>query len=338
MTRAPADLLAVDGGGSKVDAALLRRTGEVLAAVRVLGRDHDGEPDGGYFRMVARAVERLGAERGGGDGPLARLGVFCMAGADLPADDRRIAGWLRREGWAEDRILRNDSFAILRAGTERSWGVAVVCGYGTNCAGVSPEGRMYRLPAVGPISGDWGGGRAIGGEALFHAIRAEDGRGRRTALRQAVPAHFGMRRPRQVMEALYFGRLAEDRLVELPPIVFRAAADGDAVALDIVERQAEEIACMAGTAIRRLRMRDLDVDVVLGGGIFRNRFRPFFERIEGRLREVAPDVRMTVLEAPPVVGSALIGLDALEATRAAQARARRDLTHERMRAETLGRT
>lgn len=334
MTRGAADLLAVDGGGSKVDAALLRRTGEVLAAVRFTGRTRDGEPDGGYFRMVAGAIERLRAERGGGDGPLARLGVFCMAGADLPADDRRIAAWIRREGWAEDRVIRNDSFAILRAGTERTWGVAVVCGYGTNCAGVSPTGRMYRLPAVGPISGDWGGGRALGGEALFHAIRAEDGRGRRTALRASVPAHFGMRRPRQVMEALYFERLAEDRLVELAPLVFRAAADGDEVARSIVDRQADEIACMAGTAIRRLRMRDLDVDVVLGGGIFRNRFRPFFDRIEADLRAVAPAVRIGVLDAPPVVGSALLGLDALGATRAAQARARRDLTHERMRAET----
>ena len=40
---------------------------------------------------------------------------------------------------------------------------------------------------------------------------------------------------------------------------------------------------MAATAIRRLRMTRLDVDVVLGGGIFRNDDAPFFERIDAGL-------------------------------------------------------
>ncbi len=45
---------------------------------------------------------------------------------------------------------------------------------------------------------------------------------------------------------------------------------------------------MAATAIRRLRMQRLDVDVVLGGGIFRNDDRLFFDRIETALREQVP--------------------------------------------------
>jgi len=170
----------------------------------------------------------------------------------------------------------------------------------------------------------------IGPAALWYALRATDGRGDRTALSSLVPEHFGMRRPRQVMEAMYFGRLRYDRLVELPPLVFAAAADGDAVARSIVDRQADEIATMATAAIRKLRMRDLDVHVVLGGGIFRNDLAAFFERIDDGICAVAPRAHIVVLKAPPVVGAALLGLDRIKAPKAAYARVRAALTHDRL--------
>ena len=182
------------------------------------------------------------------------------------------------------------------------------------------SGADYSTVDVGyprTIAGDWGGGADIGEAALWHAMRSEDGRGERTLLASSVPAHFGLRRPRQVMEAMYFGRVSQSRVAELPPLVFAAAADDDTVARTIVERQADEIVSMAGTAIRRLRLTKLDVHVVLGGGIFRNAFAPFFTRIEDGVRRIAPTAGLRVLETPPVVGAALLGLDHLGATRAA---------------------
>ncbi len=327
MTR-PA-VLAIDGGGSKIDAALIGRDGTVLGAARVRPAERNGrEP--GDLGSVAGAVEAARRRAGLRDDvrPLAPLGVFCLAGADLPRDDRRILRGLDGRRWTAETLLRNDTFAVLRAGTERTWGVGVVCGYGTNCSAVSPTGRTYRLPALGWIAGDWGGGSDIGEAALWHAARSEDGRGSRTALATSVPAHFGMRRPRQVMEAMYFGRLSEARVAELPPLVFEAAAGGDAVARSIVDRQADEIATMAATAIRRLRMSRLDVHVVLGGGIFRTPFASFFERIGQGIGLIAPRAAVTVLQAPPVVGAALLGLDRVGASRAAKARLRDALTHD----------
>lgn len=334
--RRPA-ILAVDGGGSKLDAALVRRDGTLLGAARIRTVDDDGEPGtDGHMRQIL-AASRAAVSDAGLDPdrvPFASLGVYCLAGADLPSDDRRIATWLRRHGLTGTDLVRNDTFAVLRAGTERPWGVCVVCGYGTNCSGVAPDGRRFRLPAVGPISGDFGGGGDLGGLALWYAIRDEDGRGVPTSFRRSVPAHFGMRRPFHVMEALYRGRLDEQRLAELAPLVFREAAAGDAVALELVHRQADEVVTMAGAAISRLRMRDLDVDVVLGGGVFRNTWRPFFERIELGMHEIAPRSRVHVLEAPPVAGVALIGLDELGGSRPAQARLRAALTHRRLSSQT----
>jgi N-acetylglucosamine kinase-like BadF-type ATPase len=338
MTRRPA-ILAVDAGGSKIDAALLRRDGTLLGAARLRSTDHGGVGSADHLGLLVDAL--VPAVRDAGldpsHRPIADLGVFCLAGADLPADDRRIEAWLRTQRLAGEDLVRNDTFAVLRAGTDRPWGVGIVCGYGTNCAALAPDGRVMRFPAVGTISGDWGGGADIGGEALWHAIRAEDGRGEQTSLRELIPRHFGLKQPHHVVEAMHFGRLNEDRLVELAPLTFRAATGGDVVARKIVDRQADEIVTMAGTAIRRLRMRKLDVDVVLGGGIFRNRDEPFFERIRDGVRAVAPLARIEVLSGPPVIGAALIGLDRLHAGQPAQRRIRAGLTDHRLGAHTHGR-
>ena len=269
--------------------------------------------------------------------PVADLGIFCLAGADLPADDRRLLRWTRANGWAGTDVVRNDTFAVLRAGTDRSWGVGVVCGYGTNCSAVAPDGRITRFPAIGPLSGDWGGAGELGVMAAWHAVRSEDGRGEKTSLERSVPAFFGLKRPRQLMEAIYFERIDEQRLAELAPVLFSAAMHGDTVAREVVDRQADEVVTMAATAIRRLRMQRLDVDVVLGGGIFRNDDRLFYDRIETTLREQVPAAHLHVLTDPPVVGAALMGLDRLGARRAASARIRGALTHERLGAETLPR-
>jgi len=331
-------LLALDGGGSKVDAALLSADGRLLGAARweagvlqgpaVRG---DGEEIG-----LSPAIEAACADAGLDSDvrPVADLGIYCLAGADLPADYRRIEQGLVSQGWSADTVLRNDTFAVLRAGSERNWGVAVVCGSGINCAAVGPDGRTFRFPAIGHISGDWGGGHDIGMAALWHAVRSEDGRGEPTALAKLVPEHFGLGGPGELMEALYFGRVDEARLVELPPVVFKCATQGDRVSASILERLADEVSTMVVTALQRLGMADLDgFDVVLGGGIFRNGHRGFFDRIERGVRQVAMDFRVRVLTDPPVVGAALLGLDRLDASAQAGANARTALTHTRLERE-----
>jgi hypothetical protein len=75
-------------------------------------------------------------------------------------------------------------------------------------------------------------------------------------------------------------------------------------------------------------MARLDVDVVLGGGIFRNGFAPFFTRIEEGITSVAGRATVKVLTAPPVVGAALLGLDRIGAPRRATVRVREALSHE----------
>jgi N-acetylglucosamine kinase-like BadF-type ATPase len=326
-------ILAVDGGNSKTDVAMVGAGGEVLGAARGPGASHQALGVQGTMVALEALIAAACADAGGVDTvdrPLAEVGVWCLAGLDLPADDAMVAPEIARRGWTPQNLLRNDVFAVLRAGTERTWGVGVVVGAGMNCAGIAPDGTQARFPALGPLSGDWGGGRLIGEAAVGAALRGEDGRGPRTALERLVPQHFGLPTALAVVEAIYLGRIHEDRVLELPPLVFAAAAAGDRAAAEIVGRQADEVVTMATAAIRRLGLAARDVDVVLGGGLFRSDDPAFLARIRAGITAVAPAATLRQVTAPPVVGAALLGLDRTGAPPEAAQRVRASLTHERL--------
>jgi N-acetylglucosamine kinase-like BadF-type ATPase len=311
-----AAILAVDGGNSKTELLLAAADGRLLAHARGPTISHQAIAPG--FALTPRQRADLGMERladlarqalndaasTAATGPIARVGVLCVAGADFASDERLLLAALRRQGIVEEQFIFNDAFAPLRAGTDRPYGVSVICGAGVNAAAIAPDGRTARFPALGAISGDWGGSSGVGMAGLIAAVRARDGRGPRTALAELVPRHFGVARPQTVTRHLYEGRIAEDRIRELSPVVFDAAIKGDAVARDIVDRLADELATMAIALARRLRMTRDRYDVVLAGGVFRTPDRAFVERIRDRVRAALPGASVQRLDAPPVLGAA----------------------------------
>jgi N-acetylglucosamine kinase-like BadF-type ATPase len=319
-------VLAVDGGNSKTDLALIRSDGALLAHVRgPLSSPHHLGLDacvGLLEGMLDDAVSAAGIDRNGAR--VAEIAELFMAGVDFPAEERQLQQAVVARDWAARTVVGNDTFAVLRAGTARGWGVAVVCGAGINCVGVAPDGRQLRFPALGAITGDWGGGYDVGLAALSAAARSEDGRGPATSLERAVPAHFGLETPFELAEAIHAGRVANRRLIELAPVVFQEAA-GDAVAAGIVERLANEIVALAGVAITRLDLAREPVEVLLGGGLLRAGDGRLLGAIEVGLHELGEQIVVQRTSSPPVVGAALFGLDALGAGEDARARVRAEL-------------
>jgi N-acetylglucosamine kinase-like BadF-type ATPase len=332
---AVAAVVAVDVGNSKTDLAIVARTGEVLAAGRGPTVSHQQVGSAGAAEGLRRLVEEAMAAHGLDQArrPVAELVACSAAGADFPSDVRLIARGIRNLGLAPAETVTNDCHGGLRAGTSRSWGVCVICGSGMNCLGRAPDGREARFMALGELSGDWGGGGALGQAGLAAAVRAEDGRGPATLLEGTVSGHFGVATPGALTIAMYRGRVPWRRHLEIAPLVFEAAMAGDAVAREIVDRQADEIVAWASSAIRRARLARLDPDIVLAGGVFRTDDSTFYSRIERGVRAVAPRARLIRLGVPPVVGAALLGLDRLlggETPAGVEARLRAELTDGRL--------
>lgn len=303
-------LLAVDGGNSKTDAALIDADGRVLAASRGPTVSHQQVGLAGAGTALRRQVDALVAAAGlTAPAPVAGLAVLCLAGVDLPSDERALAAVHGRSGIGGTVVLENDTLAALRAGSPVPWGVGVVLGAGINAVGVAPDGRRARFAALGAISGDHGGGSSLGMDALGAAVRAQDRRGPTTMLATTVPAHFGLRRPLDVTMAIYGGRLDEARVSELAPVAVAAAAAGDEVALAILQTLAEEVASFVTAAIGRLAIGRLAVPVVLSGGVARGAGDLLAGPVTTLVRRVAPEATVMTLVDPPVVGAALLALD-----------------------------
>ena len=307
-----AAVLAIDGGNSKTEVALATADGMVLACVQVGGFTPHLDGMAGAVSVAGQGVALIRAELGlPADEPVAELLAAYVAGADFPVEVEALTAEFAGRGWAERTVVDNDSFALMRSGTSRPWGVAVVCGAGMNCVGIAPDGRHARFPAIGTVSGDWGGGPGIGETAHWFAVRAEDGRGAPTVLRKAVAEYFGFASMAELVEAIHFGRIADDRFGELAPLVFEVAGLGDEVALSIVERLADEVCALAFAAMGRLDLMDSEVEVVLGGGVLRARQPLLTAGIDRRFAERAPRAVLTVAAERPIHGAVLLGLDEL---------------------------
>ena len=312
-------VLAVDGGNSKTDLALVGEDGRLLAFARGAQSSPHHLGEDGCMGVLAGLVDEAGL-----DGRVASVATLCMAGVDFPREEERLAELVQARGWARSTTVLNDTFAVLRAGTEDGWGVAVVCGAGINCVGVAEDGRQVRFPALGVITGDWGGGVDVGLTAVSKAARSYDGRGRKTSLEQAVPAHFGFETPYELAEAIHRKEIPERRVLELPPVVFAEAAH-DEVAAEIVDRLASEVVVLAWTALSRLGLEERPVEVLLGGGLLRGENSRVVERIREGLRERSPVAGARVTGTPPIIGAALLALDSLGAGPEAQGRVRAEV-------------
>jgi N-acetylglucosamine kinase-like BadF-type ATPase len=322
-------VVAVDGGNAKTDLALLDATGALLSLVRGGGSSVHYLGIDGCVEVLESLLESAiaGAGLGPLDRPLASTAQMLLAGADLPEEQSALRARIEQLGWSERLVVDNDTVALLRAGTDRGWGIAVVCGAGINGIGRVGRGsnaREVRFLSLGPISGDWGGGADVGLEALAAAVRSADGRGPRTVLERAVPAHFGLPDALEVSRALHLGKMSTARLDELAPVVL-AVGDEDPVAAGIVRRLADEVVAFAGAALRRLELTEADPDVVLGGRLLRAVSPTVIETIARGVHELAPNARVVVAASEPIVGAALLGLDALAADASALARARAEL-------------
>lgn len=309
---APTDaVLAVDAGNTKTDVVVVGGDGRLLGSARGGGFQPPAVGTAAAVDALARTVTE--ALRLAGGPPVAQV-TACLANADLPVEERELTAALAARGWGGRTRVANDTFALLRAGLPDDGaahdGVAVVCGAGINCAGQRADGATHRFAALGALSGDWGGGGGLADAALWHAARAEDGRGAETELARALPRHFGLSTMRELIEAFHLGELTRSRRHELAPVLFAVATSGDRVAHELVRRQAQEVVSLASVALERLGLLEVATPVVLGGSVLAARHPQLHTGVLEGLEQRAPGARVRVATAPPVLGAGLLALDA----------------------------
>lgn len=295
--------LGLDGGGTKTAALLIDSSGQILGRGSAGGSNYHSVGMDTAFASVKQAVDEAL------QGRTPDAACFCMAGGDLPHDFDNLNAKMESLNLGAPLTIHNDVLGALRAGSRFPYGVAVVCGTSYNAAGISREGEEFRLPALGPPSGDIAGARRLATRALGAAFRAWDGRGEPTLLADMVLKALDAPDFPTVASRWGQGEISDDLLKSLAPLVFDASEAGDALARQFVYEQALELGNSANAMLRKVNLVDSDCDVVLGGSVFYGKGDLLMHTVQQTIREAAPNVQIKRLEILPVVGAVMLAAD-----------------------------
>jgi glucosamine kinase len=300
-------LLGIDGGATKTLAAVL----DVERAALHLGyggpsnQDAVGVQAAGHA-LFAAADEALAAA-GIGDEQL-DAAVLAVAGTDTEAVVAHV-----REQRAEDWIVVGDVVGAWATATGARPGVGVISGTGSNVFGVGHDGRAWRAGGWGHLLGDEGSGYWLGIESIRAALRDREASGPQTALSDAAAAFFGVSSVEALAALVYSKPLTKSEIAAFAIETATLAEGGDAVARQLYEAGARELAQQIGAVISRTGLRE-EFQVGLIGSAYKAG-PVFVDPLTRAIHALAPRARVAVVEMAPVGGSLLLAARACGAER-----------------------
>ncbi len=296
-------VLGIDAGGTKTVCLLADSQGTIVAEGRGPGANLHTAGELAVEKVLHAAMETAIGDRDITPAAIC-LGI---AGVDREDEATAVRAIMRRIGYKSRVLVVNDALIGLVAGARDEPGIAINAGTGSIVYGRNAQFEAARAGGWGHMIGDEGSGYWIGRESLAAVMRAFDGRGPQTQLAGEILAHFNVDDESRLPRIVYDRELPRVSVAALGPIAQRAAAQGDAVALRILERAAEELVLAARSVTTRLEMRGDAFTFYLAGGVFR--VVPWLvDELPRRLVEVAPRAQVQTLDEEPAVGAVWLAL------------------------------
>jgi N-acetylmuramic acid 6-phosphate etherase len=290
----------VEGGGTKTAWILVERSGDEL---NILDR---GTLPSSNFRLAT--PDRLRVIFSELPKQIDRAGVF-LAGCGT-AEDRHSLSNLCAEIWPSAKILTgSDRDSGLAAALGHGDGIVVNAGSGSSVTGRRGD-RIENAGGWGHILGDTGGGYFISIGALRLILREYDlHRGEVQLTAKILQA----RSLNNLDELVRWAQTADKmEIATLAPVVFEAAASGDARVMEIIEEGALVLCEYTEAVASRLHL--LAPKVMLLGGLF-HRDSIYTHAFRRRLKKNLPDARVATGERPPELGAAWLAAQMDELTK-----------------------
>jgi len=293
-------ILGVEGGGTKTAWILVERSGDELNIL------DQGTLPSSNFRLAT--PDRLHAIFSELPKQIDRAGVF-LAGCGT-AEDRHSLSNLCAEIWPGAKILTgSDRDSGLAAALGHGDGIVVNAGSGSSVTGRRGD-RLENAGGWGHILGDTGGGYFISIRALRLILREYDLHRGEVQLTAKI---LHARSLNNLDELVRWAQTADKmEIATLAPVVFEAAASGDARVLEIIEEGALVLCEYTEAVASRLHL--LAPKVMLLGGLF-HRDSIYTHAFRRRLKKNLPDARVAAAERAPELGAAWLAAEMDELTK-----------------------
>jgi N-acetylglucosamine kinase-like BadF-type ATPase len=283
--------LGIDGGQSSTAAMLGDAAGRVIGFGQGGPCNHVQGP-GGREKFLG-AIETCVAQAAPG---LAREEIRAVCGGFSGGPHDKEA--LLAEMFPASRIfVTTDALIALSGATAGEPGVIVIGGTGSIACGRNAFGETARAGGWGYVFGDEGGAFDITRQALRACLRAEEGWGPPSTLRQAFLDATGATSMNDLLHRFYTTEWPRPRIAALAKLVDQAAESGDQIAQAILHAAAHELAGYTSAVRGKLFRAAEPARIAWIGGVFRS------ARLLQRFRTLV-EIDEANLCAPPVYGPA----------------------------------
>ncbi len=221
-------------------------------------------------------------------GDMGQCEKICFGGAGVsnPRVGEILGLELEAAGFRGKWKLCGDQEIALRGAMDGP-GAAVIAGTGSICFGKNGEGETARSGGYGHLIDDGGSGYALGRDILSAAVRACDGRGEGQAILQAVYEKLGAGTPADIVSFVYSPNTDKSAIAQFAWSALELAQAGDKTALDILQREAEELALLVAAVQKKLHLEGCQIALL--GGLIANE-TPYRTIVAQRLAELGTPI------------------------------------------------
>jgi N-acetylglucosamine kinase-like BadF-type ATPase len=296
-------VLGFDGGATKTDCVVVD-TGKT---VRGQGRSGPANPMrvgfGGALAAVSEAG-RLALQNA--KVPLEEVAGLCagLAGTGQVEAARKMKRLLSEEYSGRAVHVCTDLDLTLEA-TGEGPAIVLVAGTGSAAVGRDAEGRIARVGGHGALLSDEGSAYDIGKRAAIAELREFDRNGVITTFGAKILKELSVDDWQEFIMRVY--AVPDEVFPRIFPVVARAADEGDSGARELLQMAAADLAWLVNDLVDRLSLRTQKFLLVKSGGMV-NRCQYLDERLDQRLRDVAPQAQFGALAMTAAEAAARIAL------------------------------
>lgn len=300
-------LLGIDGGATNTRAVLSSETGIIVGQGIAGPSNYDNVGIETASNNISRAVHQAWTHAGLPVAPADGV-FFGMAGVVSEGDRNVIRNIATQCDIAPVRQIGidHDIRIALAGGLAGNEGLVLIAGTGSSCYGRRIDGSNHRT-GWGYLLDDLGSGYFLGLQAMIATIQQADGRGDPTLLNEYMQERLGYKHIDDIMRILYHQHLSVTEIASLAPLVLETAQAGDAVALNIVKRGAEELSRMVEAVARKLRFDSCVCQITFAGGLTQSSF--YRQHIEMAIKRRVRESIVRQPELPPILGAVLLAME-----------------------------
>ncbi len=305
--------VGIDGGGTKTRALIVSSDGICRGNALTGASNPNSVGAEAALANLRRAL--LNAAKSAGGNADFEAGFFGISGVNdsVSAKDLREKISAFADVSVANFLVENDTRSLCAATFGMRSGIVLIAGTGSKCYGRTEDGREWETGGYDFHVSDEASAFDLARRGLIAAVRAADGRGEPTMLKDLLFGELQILETGQISQRLHQDSLknpgkpmSKDEIAALARFVDKACLAGDAVAAEILESAMQELVKMVTTVVRKLEIPENEVRLGITGGVILH--EPCGGIFRRAMTAAVHGIEIVEPTFPPVVGAAIRAL------------------------------